>query len=52
MYHIKPSLNVDYCPEIFRALDGVRYIAECTKQEEDSVKVASTHVLFVRFSVK
>ena len=33
------SLSVNYCPEIFRALDGVRYIAECTKQEEDSVKV-------------
>ncbi len=30
---------VDYCPELYRALDGVRYIAECTKREEDSVKV-------------
>ena len=27
------------CPEIYRALDGVRYIAECTKREEDSNKV-------------
>ena len=27
------------CPEIYRALDGVRYIAECTKREEESVKV-------------
>ncbi len=27
------------CPEISRALDGVRYIAECTKREEDSCKV-------------
>lgn len=27
------------CPEIYRALDGVRYIAECTKREEDSSKV-------------
>ena len=31
-----PSHN---CPELFRALDGVRYIAECTKREEDSNKV-------------
>lgn len=29
----------DSCPELFRALDGVRYIAECTKREEDSNKV-------------
>ena len=27
------------CPEINRALDGVRYIAECTMREEESVKV-------------
>jgi len=27
------------CSEIYRALDGVRYIAECTKREEDSNKV-------------
>ena len=27
------------CPEIYRALDGVRYIAQCTKREEDSNKV-------------
>ena len=27
------------CPEIYRALDGVRYIAECTKREEESCKV-------------
>lgn len=27
------------CPEIHRALDGVRYIAECTMREEESVKV-------------
>lgn len=27
------------CPEISRALDGVRYIAECTMREEESVKV-------------
>jgi len=27
------------CPEITRALDGVRYIAECTMREEESVKV-------------
>jgi len=29
----------DECPEINRALDGVRYIAECTMREEESVKV-------------
>jgi len=29
----------DECPEIHRALDGVRYIAECTMREEESVKV-------------
>ena len=28
-----------YCPEIYRALDGIRYVAECTKREEDSLKV-------------
>merc|ERR1719499_3024700 len=27
------------CSEIYRALDGVLYIAECTKREEDSNKV-------------
>merc|ERR1739844_18807 len=27
------------CPEIYRALDGVRYIAESTKREEESCKV-------------
>lgn len=27
------------CPEIYRALDGVRYIAESTKREEESGKV-------------
>ena len=27
------------CPEIYRALDGVRYIAECTMREEESSKV-------------
>ena len=37
------------CPELFRALDGVRYIAECTKREEDSNKVrASELFLFVQ----
>lgn len=30
------------CPEIYRALDGVRYIAECTKREEDSCKVTKS----------
>ena len=29
------------CPEIYRALDGVRYIAETTKREEESCKVRS-----------
>merc|ERR1711930_31241 len=27
------------CPEVYRALDGVRYIAETTKREEESCKV-------------
>jgi hypothetical protein len=27
------------CPEIYRALDGVRFIAESTKREEESCKV-------------
>jgi len=27
------------CPEVYRALDGVRYIAECTMREEESSKV-------------
>merc|ERR1712099_33255 len=27
------------CPEIYRALDGERYIAESTKREEESCKV-------------
>ena len=31
--------NSNECPEINRALDGVRYIAECTMREEESVKV-------------
>ena len=34
------------CPEIYRALDGVRYIAEITKREEDSCKVLIT-ILFI-----
>ena len=29
------------CPEVYRALDGVRYIAECTMREEESSKVSS-----------
>ena len=33
------------CPEIYRALDGVRYIAECTMREEESSKV----IFFVLF---
>ena len=28
------------CPEVYRALDGVRYIAECTMREEESSKVS------------
>ena len=28
------------CPEIYRALDGVRYIAECTMRDEESSKVS------------
>ena len=28
------------CPEMYRALDGVRYIAECTMREEESSKVS------------
>eukprot|EP00096_Caligus_rogercresseyi_P010353 TRINITY_DN3738_c0_g2_i1.p1 TRINITY_DN3738_c0_g2~~TRINITY_DN3738_c0_g2_i1.p1 ORF type:complete len:583 (-),score=115.68 TRINITY_DN3738_c0_g2_i1:579-2327(-) len=35
---IYPGPNGE-CPEVYRALDGVRYIAECTKREEDSCKV-------------
>ena len=27
------------CPELSRAMDSVRYMAECTKQEEESDKV-------------
>ena len=29
------------CPEVYRALDGVRYIAECTMREEESSKVST-----------
>ena len=29
------------CPEVYRALDGVRYIAECTMREEEASKVSS-----------
>ena len=37
------------CPEIYRALDGVRYIAECTMREEESSKVIhSIHILVFR----
>jgi len=33
------GIRSNECPEINRALDGVRYIAECTMREEESVKV-------------
>ena len=36
------------CPEIYRALDGVRYIAECTMREEESSKVRThTHAIVI-----
>merc|ERR1711899_361275 len=36
---IKSPPGSTECPEIYRALDGVRYIAETTKREEESCKV-------------
>ena len=38
------------CPEIYRALDGVRYIAECTMREEESSKVQ--HFFYVSFNLE
>ena len=29
-----------FCPEVIRAFDGVRFIAENTRREEESVKVS------------
>ncbi len=40
------SSTTSYCPEVYRALDGVRYIAECTKQEEESNKVSRGKFMF------
>jgi hypothetical protein len=40
------------CPEIYRALDGVRYIAECTKREEESCKVRKKFLFSVQFAIK
>ena len=43
------------CPEIYRALDGVRYIAECTMREEESSKVLNptgSNVYFERLRPK
>jgi nicotinic acetylcholine receptor len=34
------------CPEIYRALDGVRYIAECTMREEESSKVKTPSIVY------
>ena len=34
------------CPEIYRALDGVRFIAESTKREEESCKVQLPKYLY------
>jgi nicotinic acetylcholine receptor len=39
---ITPSMYKDktlICPSMCRALDGIRYIAECTRREEESLKV-------------
>ena len=30
---------LENCPELIRAMEGVKYIAECAKQEEDTEKV-------------
>lgn len=32
------------CPEVIRAFEGVRYIAENTRREEESVRVSKTSV--------
>jgi len=37
--HIFDSANNSFCPELLRAVEGVRYIAEVTRREEESNKV-------------
>jgi len=37
--HIFDAANNSFCPELLRAVEGVRYIAEVTRREEESNKV-------------
>lgn len=34
-----PVLTWHHCPEVHKAIDGVRFIADHTKREEDSTRV-------------
>jgi len=36
------GMKTRHCPEVIRAFDGVRYIAENTRREEESVRVSIT----------
>eukprot|EP00090_Calanus_glacialis_P003422 TRINITY_DN12536_c0_g1_i1.p1 TRINITY_DN12536_c0_g1~~TRINITY_DN12536_c0_g1_i1.p1 ORF type:complete len:457 (-),score=107.08 TRINITY_DN12536_c0_g1_i1:430-1767(-) len=38
-YSSRSSSALENCPELIRAMEGVKYIAECAKQEEDTEKV-------------
>ena len=35
----RSSSSLENCPELMLAIEGVKYIAECAKQEEDMEKV-------------
>ena len=35
----RSSSSLENCPELMLAMEGVKYIAECAKQEEDTEKV-------------
>ena len=39
-----PSHSHSYCPEVHRAFEGVKFIAEHTRKEEESIRVSHVHI--------
>lgn len=47
----KESHPWHHCPEVHKAIDGVRFIADHTRREEDSTRVSSNYI-FVSLDTK
>lgn len=41
-----------HCPELYKAIEGIRFIADHTKREEDSTKVISVFHSFIDINKK